>query len=352
MIIRSSHAAFRLKLNQLHTQIISNKCHDILFNFGKKNNIRQYRKVNQAVKILNRNVSNEKIHRYTSNIIGLYGALENFVESLIDEVVDNLNMLIPNSDNLPEAIMKNYLCGSVDVIRKSENAGKLQNVNKLDVVESLFKTLNQHSSSLMPESFYNISGGNYKYEVICNCFVKMGFSNIATQIPSIPPCSTILNKEYGDLYLNEPQSRLFGLIDDLVERRNDIAHGGMSITIINDREFCKYLDFMDKFADSLCTYLRCEMARLLWNNYRKPRLSISHIYSNNIIVVKTITEKFEKGGWIICKYGGGDPSYCFRQILSIQVDDVEYEEYYCVITTEVGLKLDNSVTNHTTFVVI
>ena len=348
MILRSSLNSFNNRISQLRTQLETNKCHDKLFLFGKRNNKRHYKYVREAVGTLRRNNSNEKIQRYISNIIGLYGALENFIESLIDEVVDNLNIYIRNSNGLPEAITNNYLLNSIDIIRKAENLGKLKNLKKLDVIESVYNTINKNNSSLIPELFYNIGGGNYRFDVICECFVNLGFKNIGTQIQSMEPCASLLRRLYGDTYKSLPQSTLYRLIDDLVDRRNDISHGEMSISIINDSEFEKYVDFLEKFSLSICSYLRAEMAGYIWNYSHSPKLSIKETFRNNtIIIIRTITERFKIGDWLACKYGGTSPSYCFRKIISIQVDNVNYDEYYCAITTNIGLQLDDKVNKNT-----
>ena len=51
---------------------------------------------------------NQRRFEYNSVIVSLYGGFEQFVETLIEFYISDLNMIVPKYEKLPESITKNH----------------------------------------------------------------------------------------------------------------------------------------------------------------------------------------------------------------------------------------------------
>lgn len=116
-----------------------------------------------------------------------------------------------------------------------------------------------------------------------------------------------------------------------------------------DDDFKEYIDFTEKYAESLCSVLRKEFAGQQWRVSSKQELTTTNVYNNEIACFLTEGETFVKGGYLIYRTAGTPTKYGYAQILSIQVNDVDYNNYTCNEQTSIGCKLDVRITGQYTF---
>lgn len=185
----------------------------------------------------------------------------------------------------------------------------------------------------------SVGGGNYKYSTICDCFVKLGRNNIQDQLKSVEPLKSHFISKYGESYSSQGASILYNKIDDLVVRRNQLAHGIDGIEIIGDDDFEPYINMIDIFAEALCNYLRSDLAKKQWENCTNQEIKAKEVYNDNVVVIETINEQFSRGGWLIYSSGTQDPHYGYCSVMSIQINDEDKESVICAELMEVGLKL-------------
>lgn len=351
MILRTSLVKLKQDISELRVQLKNNERHDGVLKYTMKNIPEGEDAIKIAVSELVASKNVEKRYRYTSNVITLYGILEHFIESLVSEYVDCLNTFVPDATNLPSCIQDNYLPQCLDIAGKAERAGKLKGLKKLTIIDSLHTTLNDHKSSLLPETFVSIGGGNYKHLEICQCFIKLGAQNIDTKIKSEQTLAEHFTKEFGEEYSSNESSTLYQLLDELVDRRNDLAHGGNNFSLIKDEDFIPYIDLIEAYAESLCSYLRKILAEYHWNFVTAPVLELNHVYQNYTVAELVLTSQyFRKEGWLMYKTGGAHPVYGYCKIDNIRVNEIDYSEFEIKeIVTTIGLKLDCHINDSYSF---
>lgn len=348
MILHTSLISLKAVLNRLREQLGNNCKHQLLTKHVilKANSASD---VFKAAEELRRDSTQEKEYLYRSNVITLYGAIEHFVESLVDEYIDNVHSILPRSELLSQDVVNQYMNFGCDILGKAERSGKFKGLLRIDIIESLYDTLKTNKTHLRKEFFISSGGGNYNHEEIMKCFVNLGVKNVRQCLKDEKPLSEYFSDLHGKDYLRLEDGSLFHLIDDLVDRRNDLAHGGNNIPMLSDDEFRDYINFTEVFAEALCRVLRKDLAGHLWRVSSNKILATTDVFNNEIACFLVAGETFVKDGFLIYKTAGEPAKYGFARILSIQVNDVDYVSYTCDETTPIGCKLDVKITNLFTF---
>lgn len=348
MILRSSITILNRSLNNLRTQIQSNDDHLIVLEYvSRKLTLYDYT-VKGSIQRLYSNNANEKLFKYTSNVISLYGALEHFVEGLIEEYVEKLNVFVSSSSNLPQNVINKYLDRCIEIIKKAESPGKLKDLKKLKILESAHLTLNSKKCQLIPESFISVGGGNYKHSEICKCFSALGVSNIDTQLKLESSLCDYFSKFFGDDYKSKDSSTLYKLLDELVDRRNDLAHGGNNFSIIKDVDFIQYIDMVECYANAMCSYLRKNLAEYHWNSISVKEIIPDRI-DDNCVEFSLSSMQIKKGIWFLFCTGGSNPQYGYCKIENIRIDDTYYEEFNVVDNTKLCCKMNVTLKKNYSF---
>ncbi len=320
---------------QLHSQSFAKELRKVIV--GKDLNEEERSWLNEILS----NNTDEKVYQYTANIISLYGGLESFVESVAGEYLKGLSSLFPSYADLKETVgIPDYMSNGLELLNHAE-VRKFKGLSKKSVLEGMYKALvNDDSTALHSEAFIDFGGGNYRHKNIMECFKQLGAKEIDGKLKDFAPlCKYIAEKGI------DPSSNLYTKIDDLVERRNELAHGTETLELMDSEPFSEYLTFLSIYAETINNYLDNELKHFGWglvqSNVIEPR-----VFSNNIIRLKAehteVGTEFYKGQKLFVLR---DEKYYDGMIANIRVDEVDYESYQKEKEeTEIGLKIDSSCT--------
>jgi len=101
--------------NQLRTQGLAKELRNA---FGKKEISKEE---NEHLNEILANQTDEKLYRYTANVISLYGGLESFVESIVDEYLKGLASLFPSYEALKDATgIGDYMMSGISLLSHAE----------------------------------------------------------------------------------------------------------------------------------------------------------------------------------------------------------------------------------------
>ena len=101
-------------------------------------------------------------------------------------------------------------------------------------------------------------------------------------------CSRVASSEHFREYLVADQRTAglldaeLGAIDDLAERRNEIAHGTPS-QILNREELSEYLDFFSTFARACFLVLRQHLAQYAVGHHARPLGAIAKVHYRSVV---------------------------------------------------------------------
>ncbi|UVL54712.1 HEPN domain-containing protein [Pseudomonas sp. B21-035] len=177
-------------------------------------------------------VSRTKIYSYQNAIICLYGYLERFIEDIIVEYLKCVSEVCQDFTSLPKAIRKNHLSLSMDFINKIQRA---KGWSPHDTKARLTKAVRNMNHFLAEEGEPKINyeaftshTSNFRYDTIHEIFTKIGIDAVSKQCLDDPELITALCEKHGLDLDTEPKifiSLLTAELDDLAQRRNEIAHG-------------------------------------------------------------------------------------------------------------------------------
>lgn len=178
---------------------------------------------------LKKNIVVKKQFDYRSLIVSIYGVLEQYLDSLIVEYVENVNQLAVSTNEIPDEILKHHLNLSFELIEKVRHSS----YRGRDTVESIVEGL--HSCNLNNQSFrlnssaYANRKANYRPDIITQMFSRIGISDILHSVIKLPEFQEDVDAIFPDLNVSTQDTKtVFRLLDDLAERRNDVAHGNSS----------------------------------------------------------------------------------------------------------------------------
>lgn len=177
-------------------------------------------------------VASAKRFTYCNSIISLYGYLENFLENIVKEFVVALNDLNAPFSNLPRVMRDAHLESSIDLLRKIQRNRAVSKDLKLEAIRSVVSNMNscvQESDCYkLNEGAYSIHSANFRYGIIHELFCKIGIQGLPRKALMDSDFQTVISGKYALDSMPEQKSLVSLLtaeLDDLAQRRNEIAHG-------------------------------------------------------------------------------------------------------------------------------
>ena len=218
----------------------------------------------------------KRAFEYKAVIISLYGILEKHIEIFIKEYLISLSKIIIHYNDLNKTIINNHFNLSLDLIKKTDYS-KFSHLDKDNILNTLNNcTKYPDNYELNLDSFVISSNGNLKHAKICELFL-----GVNVRLDSLLKTSKTFS-------LSENSANVFNNIDELVNRRNDSAHGADNIDRLNNTELLILIDFLEKYFTEIFNILKKE---LLQNEYlyqiKKEiykEIKIIKRYKNNTII--------------------------------------------------------------------
>ena len=297
--------------------------------------------------------TSEKQFAYTVIIITLYGQYETFVERIIKEYLKEMQSGGYNFSQLPPKIQENYFAKVVGLNTKLE-WGKYKHLDNKVIAKSLYETLNLDIHSVLPEAYYK-NGGNYKINILAECLGDIGMENLKRKLCRYPELQEYYQKKFGlDVNVNEKDDKvLYGIIDEVVEIRNKIAHTG-EVDEIRDNTYIKEMFyFFEQFAMSLNSLMQDTLFEVKWNVNTSMAFKPQKVFKHkNVAGFKDVDFEVHNGQLCLCRYPKGNfPQFAEARINDIQEKGVSFTKYHLYENNPfgVGVQMDISVTDGCSF---
>jgi hypothetical protein len=270
---------------------------------------------------------------YSSVIIELYGCLEAYVEDLIEDYVRELNRLVSRYADLPKGLKANHrrLSGLfADRIESKANPGL---VTVADVIANLHSCLSGANGFVINAEAFAYHTANVRVPIVEKMFVDAGSASIMTTIGSDPRFRSVKDA------IDPDTADLFFRINDLADRRNEVAHGAPS-ELLSVALLAQYIEVMDAFANalfnataiSLMPYARSTIAVNIGSPYqilRAGRVALFDLQPGNSVHVNDT----------IVAYSGDMPIRA-GAISSLQVDNANQISVTPAVPLKVGFGID------------
>lgn len=208
---------------------------------------------------------------YNSVIISLYGLIENYIEKYCYEYIENIEKIITDYNFLETKFRYNHFNLSIELIKKiiENRHSKFSNISKEIVLNNLNYCITNGKNFKLNKEAFTLTTGNLKHSKICE---TIGYLNIKLDQKL---------KHFSEFKSNT--ENIFNPIDDLVQRRNEIAHGNIQ-DILDSTSVFPLIDFVSNYLFSIGRVLKEELDQI--SNLNKK--TYQSVFINDI---KVISEK-------------------------------------------------------------
>lgn len=286
---------------------------------------------------------------YNSIIISLYGFLEQYLEEIVKDYIENLNLIITKFDLLPEKISKNHFNLSLNLISKVESSKYKGPLTKEFIINNLHSCINQYSNYKLTKEAFSQHSANFRVQVIDETFAQIGIENLSNLLIKDSEFITFL---YGEGIIesldNISVNSSLSYINELAELRNFVAHG-ISNDIIGNDMLKKYVNFLYHYGIAIDKVITNNLLlHSIPNNYSQLG-EIKNLYQNgNVICLFNNNNTLNIGDTII---GKNSVEIVQSKILGIRLDDNDIESINHELNVEIGIRLERPFkANYTVFV--
>lgn len=293
--------------------------------------------------------TSRKKFEYKASIISLYGLLERYIEIWVHEYLGSLCRLVDDYSRLDKKIRDNHFDLSlklIAIITSRENA-KYQHLSKERIINRLHSCIyNSSSYSINPEAF-TISSGNLKHKRIVSLFETINIS-LNSELKNNKRLKEYFQVERQISNIaNLPTENLFNTIDDLVERRNQIAHGSDISDILDISALEPYLQFLEKYCQAIFETLDKEAIKQESIHKFKKIDRVIKVIDNSILACEIENKAIKVGDRLIIETVDSD--FYKTSILNIQVDNQSYPEIEITDRREIAVKVDRRIKQNQSF---
>jgi hypothetical protein len=253
----------------------------------------------------------KKRFNYKSLIISLYGIVENYSEKFIIKYLEVISSSITEYSNLKDIIKNQNIQNSATLILKiiDQKNLKYNHLKEIDLITNLYTCVNNHPNYLINYEAFTILSGNLKHSKIQGLFKQVGVD---------------LNSGFilhTDFNLSNTENQ-FKKLDELVEMRNEIAHGNTS-TLLDPSQIEEYVDFIEKYFTNLYKLLLVDLKQeelKYWKNNHSLKLENTKVFNGNIIGFNNIQNIVISNSSLIIVEKSGTPnvSYQTASVLNIK----------------------------------
>ncbi|MCE7008275.1 hypothetical protein LWC34_36490 [Kibdelosporangium philippinense] len=286
-----------------------------------------------------RQTSDQRRFAYIGCISALYASFENFAERVAFRFSQ---MLLADAANLSaeqmSSLRRRYVRNASALLGQSLGVGRYSEVTELDVAKSLSSCLDDSTSSFdLRLELVALHGSNLRWDALAELFL-WAIPDVQSKIRRSDAVKTWMSS------INETDSALTAVLknelDDLVERRNEVAHRAIPDEILSYERLLAKVDYVRAISLGLVASLAGLVVEASIKNGQSVSLGVPKEYykKNRIVVFSALESLVSEGDFILAPAGN---STRWGRVLEIQVSDQRVEQAPAGV--EVGLLLDFAV---------
>lgn len=310
---------YLIGLNQLRKYINFQDTQKIFIKEVQKGNIEKVSYVNNFLEEY-KEFSSNVIFQYNTIIVSMYGYFEAFIEESIKAYLNNFKKYTISFNDMPEKVKENHSFLSALLIQNKNLPKYKEIIKEEEVIINMNSCIIKSSDYNLNVDAYTYHSSNFRKSSIDEFFSKIGIDNISQKILIYPKFKDYLTE-------NEINNiNAFDIIDDVAERRNQVAHGA-DYELLSFEILKEYIDFLQVYGETLINVLTMNIIDYKIKTNRANKIgNVIDNYGKNIIAIKVNTPiKIKKGEQLYAKTNNNNEAIRFGIIESIYVNDVNTE---------------------------
>lgn len=265
--------------------------------------------------------SGKRIFEYTAIIIYMYSSLESFIEESVKLYLNELSLTIEKFNELPEKIVNNHAHLSAILIQNLNHQKYNGSVSLQHIIKNMNDCINNTVGYQINVDAYTHHTANFKEGIIDEFFSKIGIENISSLIKKTPIFENYIKE-------NEIDSRKpFTFINDLAERRNQVAHSNIEVQLLSSEILLDYINFLKVYSESLNNVLTIQLLNhriKVGKNIQKLNNCIK-TYGKNIICFEISNTSIGIGYSIYAETNNPNEAIKFGKINSMQINNTSID---------------------------
>ncbi|AFZ01947.1 MAE_28990/MAE_18760 family HEPN-like nuclease [Calothrix sp. PCC 6303] len=296
--------------------------------------------------------TDKKIFEYKASIISLYGLLEKYVENWIKEYLTALSGLVLEYDKIHEKIRNNHFELSVKLISSivSREIAKYQHLTKEQVLKELNECIVNTANYKFNTEAFVLSSGNLKHKQIVKLFELINVS-LNEVLKKNETLIQYFKDDRGITNISNTNTDiLYNTINDLVERRNQIAHGSEILDILNISELESYIQFLEKYCQAVFEILAEEFIKQESIYTFQKIEKVIKIFGNRILAFEIENYKIKIGDILIIETIEG--KFYKKPILTIELNNESHAEIIIMEKQNIAVSVEPSIKENQTFYIV
>lgn len=292
---------------------------------------------------INRAATDKRRYVYATAIVGLYGLLERFIDSILEKYVTVVSCIVDSYEELPEQIKNNHVALSVELLKAVNEDRHKGDLTEIEIIRNLHSCLSGSKPYCLNKEAFVLHRGNLNIKKIKTFFNKLGIDAPLRRILLLPAIEVIFLREDPPRIVRElPDTDLEFLIspiDDLVERRNLVSHGVIdeieNVGLLKER--CR---FVEAFALSVFELLEQEVVRIEIENGHVQALGKPiEVFNKRIVCFESESCKISVGDRLVVTTGDALAPFRYGPVINIEVDRVPHHRLEITNRTRFGAEV-------------
>ena len=294
--------------------------------------------------------TDKRVFEYKAAIISLYGLLEQYVETWIKEYLDSLSRLVPEYNQIDKKIRNNHFELSLQLINIliTRESVKYQHLTKEEVLRKLNHCLVTLTDYEINTEAFVLSCGNLKHNKIVDLFKLLNVDLNSELIKN-----ENLNREIGlppNQISKTEKDILYNKINDLVERRNQIAHGSETLEILGISGLEPYIQFLEVYCQTIFeTLFEKFIKQESIHSFQKIE-KVLNIFRSQILAFEIDNYTIKVGDMLIVETSEG--RFYKKPILDIQLNNITHQKLTLSEKTNISVCVDHKIKETQTFYIV
>jgi hypothetical protein len=287
--------------------------------------------------------NNKARYEYNTVIISLYGYLERFIEELVEEYLRTVSSNVAKFADLPTTIQTNHLPLSLKLAQKADYPRYARTVRVEDLVARLHQCFRTPDNYQLNVEAFSQHTTNLRHGIVVETFGKSGVDGLGTALRKAEAFNAFLATEIPErdleTYLAGNDEIVFARLDDLANRRNDVAHGTPTDDYLSHDLLRGVIDFVDAYTTSLGEVVYERALPFMAQKSLQLGAAIT-VIDHRIVCVDLPAGKVSTGDILIAKTKDGNRPFKGGPILEIQRDHAPMQSIEGGHGVQIAMRID------------
>jgi hypothetical protein len=289
-----------------------------------------------------------RTYDYVCSIVLLYGLLERFIEEVAEEYLIALIARTKTLSELPPKLQTSHFDSTIAQLQRTRDSRYNGKCDAVRLAESFSACISGKS----PIDFINepllFHTSNFRVPVVDDFLNRIGIPHASRRAVETQGFAEFNNVQSEKRIVSPdfPES-VWDLVNDLVERRNQVAHGDIS-AVLAPSALRPYCDLIEAYCSALAKVVRDTLAGTLAQSVGVLHDSPIDVFNHSIVCIQSRGEELHAGTMLACKAEGG--AWYSLMVETVQIDGKPVQCSPKGQDVAVGLKTDGRCkTSHTVY---